>query len=39
MRERAAMLGGSLRAGPTDDGGFLVTAMLPVHQTRPGDAA
>jgi signal transduction histidine kinase len=39
MRERAAMLGGSLRAGPTDDGGFLVTAVLPVNQARPGDAA
>ena len=29
MRERAAMLGGQLDAGPTDDGGFLVTAVLP----------
>ncbi len=29
MRERAAMLGGQLDAGPTDDGGFLVTATLP----------
>jgi signal transduction histidine kinase len=29
MRERATMLGGSLDAGPTDDGGFLVTAVLP----------
>jgi len=29
MRERAAMLGGSLDAGPTEDGGFLVTAVLP----------
>ncbi len=29
MRERAAMLGGQLEAGPTEDGGFLVTAVLP----------
>jgi signal transduction histidine kinase len=43
MRERAAMLGGSLRAEPTDDGGFTVTAVLPtalpVSHARPGDAA
>ena len=30
MRERAMMLGGSLDAGPTADGGFLVAAVLPV---------
>ena len=30
MRERATMLGGSLDAGPTGDGGFHVTAVLPV---------
>ena len=30
MRERAAMLGGRLEAGPTADGGFEVTADLPV---------
>jgi signal transduction histidine kinase len=29
MRERTAMLGGHLDAVPTDDGGFLVTAVLP----------
>ncbi|NUP19187.1 MAG: sensor histidine kinase [Streptomyces sp.] len=29
MRERAAMLGGTLRAGPTPDGGFEVAAYLP----------
>ncbi len=29
MRERAAMLGGHLVAAPTEDGGFLVTAVLP----------
>lgn len=31
MRERAAMLGGTLHVGPTDDGGFEVTATLPWH--------
>jgi signal transduction histidine kinase len=36
MRERAAMLGGSLDAGPTEDGGFQVTAVLPMS---PEDAA
>ncbi|MBW8484836.1 sensor histidine kinase [Actinomadura parmotrematis] len=30
MRERAAMLGGDLAAGPTPEGGFQVTARLPV---------
>jgi signal transduction histidine kinase len=30
MRERAMMLGGSLEARPTGDGGFRVTAVLPV---------
>ncbi|WP_410672956.1 sensor histidine kinase [Amycolatopsis sp. cmx-4-68] len=30
MRERAAMLGGTLVAGPTADGGFEVTAELPL---------
>jgi signal transduction histidine kinase len=30
MRERAAMLGGSLDAGPAEDGGFRVSAVLPV---------
>ena len=30
MRERATMLGGSLEAGPTADGGFRVAAVLPV---------
>ena len=37
MRERAAMLGGSLEAGPTPDGGFGVTAVLPV--SRPEEEA
>ncbi len=36
MRERAAMLGGSLDAGPVGDGEFQVTAFLPVSQ--PEDA-
>jgi signal transduction histidine kinase len=31
MRERATMLGGSLDAGPTEDGGFRVAAVLPVR--------
>jgi signal transduction histidine kinase len=30
MRERTAMLGGTLNAAPTEDGGFQVTALLPV---------
>jgi signal transduction histidine kinase len=33
MRERAAMLGGSLDAGPTDDGGFQVSVVLPTSST------
>jgi signal transduction histidine kinase len=31
MRERAALCGGSLEVGPTPDGGFRVTATLPLH--------
>jgi signal transduction histidine kinase len=34
MRERVALLGGSLSAGPSSDGGFVVSAVLPL-----GDAA
>ena len=34
MRERAEALGGSLSAGPVSDGGFLVTASLPVVSDR-----
>ena len=30
MRERAIMVGGTLRAGPADDGGFAVEAELPL---------
>lgn len=44
MRERAALLGGSFRAGPTPDGGFALGAVLPLddgvvgplHQPAPG---
>jgi signal transduction histidine kinase len=35
MRERAEALGGSLSAGPSSDGGFLVTASLPAGSERP----
>jgi signal transduction histidine kinase len=35
MRERAAMVGGSLRAGPADGGGFLVEADLPIREPAP----
>ncbi|MFI6207455.1 sensor histidine kinase [Streptomyces sp. NPDC051041] len=37
MRERAAMLGGSLTAGPGADGGYRVRALLPVP-SRTGPA-
>jgi signal transduction histidine kinase len=37
MRERATMLGGHLRAGPTQKGDFLVTAALPLDGTLPAD--
>jgi signal transduction histidine kinase len=30
MRERALMLGGTLATGPTEEGGFLVEAVLPI---------
>jgi signal transduction histidine kinase len=33
MRERVALLGGSLTAGPATDGGFSVSAMLPLGGT------
>jgi signal transduction histidine kinase len=35
MRERAAMVGGSLRAGPAPGGGVAVEADLPVGDTAP----
>jgi signal transduction histidine kinase len=33
MRERVTLLGGSLAAGPSPDGGFVVTAVLPLGDT------
>ncbi|GAA3456190.1 histidine kinase [Dactylosporangium matsuzakiense] len=33
LRERVEILGGELHAGPTDDGGFLVTARIPTGDT------
>ena len=32
MRERVALLGGSLSAGPATDGGYVVSAVLPIEQ-------
>ncbi|MFG1611384.1 sensor histidine kinase [Nonomuraea wenchangensis] len=37
MRERAAMLGGDLVAGPTPDGGYEVSAFLPAGPSGKGD--
>jgi signal transduction histidine kinase len=34
MRERAAMLGGTLEAGPLPEGGFRVCARLPLEAAR-----
>ena len=34
MRERAALYGGSLEAGPLPGGGFRVAATLPVEEAR-----
>ncbi|GAB4085665.1 histidine kinase [Myceligenerans cantabricum] len=31
IRERAELLGGTVQAGPTDDGGFVVRAFVPYH--------
>ncbi|GAB2583395.1 sensor histidine kinase [Streptomyces capparidis] len=39
MRERAAMLGGTLRAGPMPGGGWTVTAFLPVTGAEGGPGA
>ncbi|MEN2417970.1 sensor histidine kinase [Streptomyces rimosus] len=41
MRERTAMLGGELATGPTPDGGYEVTAVLPTGApaTAPGPAS
>ncbi|MEU5208951.1 sensor histidine kinase [Streptomyces sp. NPDC020742] len=38
MRERTAMLGGELAAGPVPDGGFEVTAFLPADPPKPAAA-
>ncbi|MGI5489436.1 sensor histidine kinase [Microtetraspora malaysiensis] len=35
MRERATMLGGELAVGPTPDGGYEVTAILPATPRKP----
>lgn len=35
MRERAELLGGSLSAGPTPDGRFVVSAVLPLSGLAP----
>ncbi|GAA2238475.1 sensor histidine kinase [Kitasatospora cystarginea] len=35
MRERTAMLGGELATGPTPDGGWEVTAILPADTPKP----
>jgi signal transduction histidine kinase len=39
MRERVALLGGELAAGPEADGGFAVRAVLPAPAPRPPAAA
>jgi signal transduction histidine kinase len=35
MRERVAVIGGKLSAGPSEGGGWLVEARLPRHHQRP----
>jgi signal transduction histidine kinase len=35
MRERATVYGGTLDAGPADDGGFRVAAVLPLGDAAP----
>ena len=39
MRERVALLGGSLSAGRSPDGGFVVSAVLPLGNTASSSAA
>ncbi|SFW74608.1 sensor histidine kinase [Amycolatopsis australiensis] len=36
MRERVGQAGGDLRAGPTPNGGWQVTARIPYQQANPG---
>lgn len=38
MQERVALLGGSLSVGPRPDGGFAVSALLPLHQAMAAPA-
>ncbi|ROR44513.1 histidine kinase [Kitasatospora cineracea] len=37
MRERVRLLAGTLDTGPTADGGYRVTAVLPLDGTSPGE--
>jgi signal transduction histidine kinase len=39
MRERAALLGGTVHAGPDPDGGWTVRAVLPLAGTVPDSPA
>ena len=39
MAERARAVGGEATAGPDPNGGYLVSARLPVRPPGPGDAA
>lgn len=39
MRERAAVLGGELHAGPDESGGFEVSAFLPAPLPAPEETA
>jgi signal transduction histidine kinase len=39
LRERVAMLGGEIAAGPEDNGGFAVRAVLPAPRSVPAAAA
>jgi signal transduction histidine kinase len=36
MRERAALYGGDLQVGPAEDGGYIVSACLPIGRPAPG---
>ncbi len=35
MRERTTLLGGTVEAGPAADGGYLVTAQIPIEEPHP----